>query len=94
MTSNLSVSLKSFFDSSHYFDAKTMRFFFLMTTVPGMLFLRASCFTRRLCFATPFEGRLALVLISVVLNCITPLVLLMLLVSQSTQSFQIYSLAF
>ena len=44
-----------------------------MTTVPGMLFLRASCFTRRLCFATPLEGRLALVLTSVVLNFITPL---------------------
>jgi hypothetical protein len=57
----------------YYFDSAVTRFFFLITTVPGMLFLRASCFTRRLCLATPFEGRLALVLTVVVSNCIAPL---------------------
>ena len=51
-----------------YFDAGITRFFFFITTVPGMLFLRASCFTRRLCLATPFEGLLAFVLTAVVSN--------------------------
>jgi len=60
------------FDSFSYFAASTTRFFFLIS-VPGMLVLRASCFTRRLCFAIPLEGRLALVLTAVVSNCITPL---------------------
>jgi hypothetical protein len=34
-------------------------------SVPGTLFLRASCFTLRLCVATPLEGRLALVFTAV-----------------------------
>ncbi len=51
-----------------YFDAGITRFFFFITTVPGMLFLRASCFTRRLCLATPLEGLLAFVLTAVVSN--------------------------
>jgi hypothetical protein len=60
------------FDSSNYFAAGATRFFFFTTSVPGMLVLRASCFTSRLCFATPFEGRFALVLTGLVSNCITP----------------------
>jgi hypothetical protein len=63
--------------------------------VPGMLFLRASCFTRRLCLAIPLEGRLALVLTVVVSNCIAPYVydLILLLASCSAQSTPILSLA-
>ena len=61
------------FDSLYYFDAGTMRFFFFTTSIPGMLVLRASCFTRRLCLATPLDGRLAFTLTVVVSNCITPL---------------------
>jgi hypothetical protein len=64
------------FDWLYYFDADIMRFFFFITSVPGMLLLRASCFTRRLCLATPLDGRLALVLTGVVSNCITPYVVL------------------
>jgi hypothetical protein len=48
------------------------RFPFL-TSVPGMLFLRASCFTSRVCLRIPLEGRLVLVLTVDVLNCVAPL---------------------
>jgi hypothetical protein len=49
-----------FFDDL-YFCTGATRFFFLISS-PGMLVLRASCFTRRLCLAIPWEGRLRLVL--------------------------------
>ena len=48
------------------------RFPFL-TSVPGTLFLRASCFTSRMCLRIPLEGRLVLVLTVVVLNFFAPL---------------------
>jgi hypothetical protein len=60
------------FDFPCYFNTGATRFFFFTISLPGMLVLRASCFTRRLCLAIPFDGRLALVLTVVVSNCITP----------------------
>ena len=65
------------FDCFYYFDASTMRFFFFTTSMPGMLVLRASCFTRRLCLATPLDGRLALILTVVVSNCVAPCVVIL-----------------
>lgn len=55
------------FDFMYYFTDCTGRLLFF-TSVPGMLFLRASCFTLRLCVATPLDGRFALVLTGIVFN--------------------------
>jgi hypothetical protein len=50
------------FDFMRYVTFCAGRLFFF-TSVPGTLFLRASCFTLRLCFATPLDGRLRLVVV-------------------------------
>jgi len=51
--------------------------FFEFDSLPTTINLRASCFTRRLCLASPLEGRFAFALIlpGVAFNCITPYVL-------------------
>jgi hypothetical protein len=55
------------FDFARYFTGCAGRLLFF-TSAPGMLFLRASCLTLRLCLATPLDGRFALVLIGIVFN--------------------------
>ena len=48
------------------------RFLLLLTSFPGMLALRASCFILRLCLRIPLDGRLGLVLLISVFKCIAP----------------------
>jgi hypothetical protein len=63
------VSNETVFVYTIFFAAGRLPF---LITVPGTLFLRASCFTSRLCFATPLDGRLTLVLTVVDSTCIAP----------------------
>lgn len=42
--------------------------FFFFTSIPGILTLRASCLTLRLCLRTPLDGLFTLVLTVVVSN--------------------------
>jgi hypothetical protein len=58
------------FVSFHCFYTDATRFLFFIS-VPGMLVLRASCFSIRVCLRAPLDDRLGLVLI-VVSTCITP----------------------
>lgn len=51
-----------------HFNAHAGRFRLLLPSFPGMLALRASCFTSRLCLRCPFEGRLRLGLLITMFN--------------------------